>query len=186
MSQNLHLAAHEKLLLSLKPAGSVVIKELFLGIIEGAILGAIVWSVGLIFLQEELSVIPLIIGIIVLLAAIFRRFKSTRHEVLTVTTDRIMVLMHEKFFFHRMHTLKWTQYQECIVERRSPLDVFFGARPLSIRYGAADSKLFLHVMAIPYAADIKHYFDKIDGLIRRNALAEINPFILKKKGQRDL
>jgi hypothetical protein len=188
MHDNLHLADHETLLLSAKPSISVVITEAILGLFEGVVLGLLVWFLGTLAVSsgenEWFKAIPATLAALVFLGACVRRIKASRHTVFTVTSDRILALTHDKIFFHKLHTLKWNQYQECTVGRPGPLDVFSSARALSIRYGNADSKLFLHVTPIAYASDVKHYLDKIDGLIRRNSLSEVRPFIAKPKGKR--
>ena len=188
MHDNLHLADHETLLLSVKPSVSVLITEAILGLFEGMVLGLLVWFLGTIAADGSenifLTAMPGFLAALVVIGAFVRRVRSARHTVFTVTSDRILALTHDKIFFHKLHTLKWNQYQECTVGRPGPLDFVSSARPLSIRYGNADSKLFLHVTPIAYASDVKHFLDKIDGLIRRNSLAEVRPFIAKPRGKR--
>jgi hypothetical protein len=143
-----------------------------------------VWMIGNIFFGT-MPFIPAIVAVLIFALAVFRRIRAVQHSAIIITTDRIMVLGHEKYFFHKLHTLKWSQFQECILGHRSPLGFFFGAAPLSIRYGNADSKLYHHVAPVRYASDIKHYLDKVDTLVQRNALTEVQPFIAKPKGKRD-
>lgn len=174
----------ETLLVNLHPAGSVYVIDFFKGLVEGAVVSVLLSAILWFIILQSWAVN---IGTMVLLCAIFifRRMQHLKHSSFRVTTERILILHHHGFFREPLKTIRWDQYQESLVDNRSILDAFFGARPISIRYGNADSKDFRRFPAVPFAEDLKHYLDKAYSLIKAGNLTELKPFVLKKRGKRD-
>lgn len=175
----------ETLLVHLRPAGSVYVVDVFKGILEGAVLGgllaAIVWFTAL-------PSLPLAIVLVAVLAAVaaVRRYRHLMHSSFRVTTERILILHHHSLFKDPLKTIRWDQYQESFADRRSILDILFGVRPITIRFGNADSKDFWHFPAVAFAEDLKHYLDKAYSMVKQGKAAELKPFVLKARGKRDV
>ena len=116
----------------------------------------------------------------------YQRFRRWNHSMMRVTTERILIENPRSFFHSPMHTIKWLQYQECEVDHRSFLDIFFLARPLRFRYGTADARYEATFPSLRYAEDLKHYLDKVDAAVRRNDVSSLKPFVAKPRGKRDV
>ena len=174
----------ETLLVNLRPAGSVYVADSLKGIVEaiviGGLLSGIFWFTVFPSLWLALNII-----VLVCVATIARHIHHLNHSSFRVTTERILILHHHSLFKEPLKTIRWDQYQESMVGHRSILDIFFGARPITIRYGNADSKDFAHFPSVRYAEDLKHYLDKAYSLVRAGKPAELHPFVLKPRGQRD-
>ena len=174
----------ETLLVNLRPAGSVYVVDFFKGLLEGFVVGAVVIFPVWYFAQMA----PLLAYAAILLSCvlmIYRRMRHLKHSSFRVTTERILMLHHHSLFKEPLKTIRWDQYQESFVDRRSILDILFGVRPITIRYGNPDSKDFWHFPAVPFAEDLKHYLDKAYSLVRSGKSTELRPFILKARGKRD-
>lgn len=174
----------ETLLVNLHPAGSVYVVDVFVGILEGAVVGGILAAILWFTMVPSW---PLALGLVIVLAvlAAVRRYRHLTHSSFRVTTERILILHHHSFFKEPLKTIRWDQYQESLVDRRSILDAVFGVRPITIRFGNPDSKDFCHFPAVPFAEDLKHFLDKAYSLVKAGKQNELKPFVLKARGKRD-
>jgi hypothetical protein len=184
MEDRSFLHSGEQLLVSMRPAFPVYIVGFFMGLFEGLIVGIIL--AGLAWYFELISSIVAVVVIALVCAlGIARHMRHLGHSSFRVTTDRILILHHHSFFKEPLKTIRWDQYQESIVGKRSLLDALFRVRPIVIRYGNPDSKLYWEFPALRYAEDLKHYLDKAYSLVRSGKQNELNPFVLKPRGKRD-
>ncbi len=184
MEERSFLHDGETLLVHLRPAGSVYVVDVCKGLLEGAVVGSLIAAI---LWFTILPSVPVNIGIVVVLSilAAVRRYRHLKHSSFRVTTERILILHHHSLFKEPLKTIRWDQYQESLVDRRTVLDILFGVRPITIRHGNADSKDFSHFPAVSYAEDLKHYLDKAYSLVRSGKAVELKPFILKPRGKRD-
>jgi len=124
------------------------------------------------------------------------RFRVTNERILLEYKDGILVhpmmpvasdpkTAKRKPKAYSLVTIKWNQYQESSLPAGSLIDTLIGARPLAIRYGSADGHMIAFFPSLPFAKDLKHYLDKVDSAVRRGQEAEVKPFVLKPRGQRD-
>lgn len=173
----------ETLLVNLRPANSVYVLEIAIGIIEATVFGAVVVGALWSFAWQSLSLSASIMSLLYIVSGV-RSYKHLKHSSFRVTTERILILHHHSIFKEPLKTIRWDQYQESLVGRRNILDIFVGARPITIRYGNPDSKDFAHFPSVYYAEDLKHYLDKAYSLVRTGKKDELKPFILKPRGQR--
>jgi hypothetical protein len=163
----------------------------------GIVRGLMETLVGLIIIMVGIGAVALFAGIdipwvliailafILLCSILAQRYRIFRHAALRITTERILIGNPLHFFHAPEHTIKWPQYQESTVGRRSPMDLLFFSRPLRIRYGTADAKQEIAFPSLLYAEDLKHYLDKVDSLVRSGKGADLKPFIAKPRGKRD-
>jgi hypothetical protein len=184
MQERSFLHDGETLLVNLHPAGSVYVANVFKGIIEGGVLGCLVAAILWFTMIESWALSIAIVAVFCVIAAA-RHYRHLKHSSFRVTTERILILHHHSFFKEPLKTIRWDQYQESLEGHRSVLDALFGVRPITIRYGNADSKDFAHFPAVPYAEDLKHYLDKAYSLVRAGKASELHPFVLKPRGKRD-
>lgn len=184
MDDRTFLHDREQLLVNLKPAGSVYIGDFFWGLIEGGVVGGLIAAIVWFTLVQSLPLTGVIVALLAVVA-IVRRFNHLKHSSFRVTTERILILHHHSFFKEPLKTIRWDQYQESLLGKRTFLDALFRVRPIVIRYGNADSKDFAHFPSIPFTEDLKHYLDKALSLVRAGKANELKPFVLKKRGRRD-
>lgn len=185
-----YLHEGETLLCSRRSSLAVLILIVLRGVFETLIVGAIIsvaLAVTFILALETTLVLWMYIAIFVacLVVILFQRISIWREAEFRVTTERILISNPRAFFHAPLVTVKWPQYQECEVDHRGLLDVFFFARPIKIRYGTADARYEAKFPSLRYAEDIKHYLDKVDAAVRRNDLASLRPFVAKPRGKRD-
>lgn len=189
MHERAYLHDQEKLLANMRPSVAHLLVSLLRGLLD-ALLLAIVLSIIVVltlwFTTQSYGSIPIYVGIFIVsyAAVALRRYFHWRHASFRVTTDRILLNHHHTLFSHPLHTVKWNQYQESFFGRRTIVDVFFGVRPLCIRYGTADGQMKICFPALRFAEDLKHYLDKVDSAIRGNAISQVQPFVAKPRGQR--
>ncbi len=164
----------------------LVAKSVLEALIVGAILSVALSVTLLLAFQVTLAVwmyAALFLGCLAVI--LFQHVHIWREATLRVTTERILLSNPTAFFHAPLVTVKWPQFQECEVDHRGLLDVFFFARPLKIRYGTADARYEAKFPSLRYAEDLKHYLDKVDAAIRKNDLTSLKPFIAKPRGKRD-
>lgn len=189
MDDRLFLHDNERLLASIRPATAELLVDIAKGLFEGIIAGSIMGGLAALasYAMQVLSPLPVFIVLLLLVLAgvIFRRYKLWGHATFRITTERILVHHHTNLFSSPMHTVKWNQYQESYLGKRSIFDFFFGARPLCIRYGTADAQQSVSFPGIRYAEDLKHYLDKVDSAVRKNQESTVKPFVAAPRGKRD-
>ncbi len=113
------------------------------------------------------------------------RWRTWSHARFRATTERLLIQNPVALFHGELRTVKWPQYQESHTGHRGPLDLFFRARPICIRYGTADAQNEVSFPSVAYAQDLKHYLDKIDSAFRRNDASALHVFVAKPRGKRD-
>ncbi len=184
MDDRSYLHDGETLLVNMRPAASVYVVDIFKGILEGIVIGGLLSGI---FWFTVFPSLWLALNIIVLVCVptIWRHMHHLNHSSFRVTTERILLLHHHSLFKEPLKTIRWDQYQESMVGHRNILDILFGARPITIRYGNADSKDFAHFPSVPFAEDLKHYLDKAYSLVKAGKASELKPFVLKPRGKRD-
>ncbi len=185
MDDRVHLHEHENLLLHMRPSVALFLR----GVLWSLAASLLIALLFMLVLAGALAMsAPVVFGwsfIISTFLLSVRSYFQWRHAHFRVTTERILLEAPLSLLRHVHRTIKWSQYQESDLAQRGPLDLLFFVRTLKIRYGAADSKLFVVFPALPLAEDIKHYLDKIDSAVRRNDAASLKPFIAKARGKRD-
>ncbi len=185
-----YLHEGETLLCDRRSSAAVLIIALLRGVVETLIVGSILSvlaALSLILAFETTLAVWMYAAIFLICLAVivFQRVHIWREATFRVTTERILLANPTAFFHAPLVTVKWPQYQECEVDHRGVLDVFFFARPLKIRYGTADARYEAKFPSLRYAEDLKHYLDKVDAAVRRNDLQSLKPFVAKPRGKRD-
>lgn len=185
MDQRVHLHEGEELLLQVRPAAILFVRDILRSLLEAFLVGVVGGVLAGLFFQMSVTAILIVIWIVVGLLLVLLRYRHWTHAELRVTTERILIQAPHALLPHPLRTIKWPQYQESFLGNRGPFDLLFGVRTLTIRYGNADSKLFLSFPGLRFANDIKHYLDKVDSAVRHNQAQQMHAFIFKKRGQRD-
>ncbi len=189
MDSRAHLHDGEHLLCSMHSSVAALLHSIVRGLAEGLILGAVislVIAIALFFMNGAIAVWMIVIVLMLSCAlVIYLRWRSWKHGLIRVTTERILLASPYALFHAPLTTIKWPQYQECEAGHRHFLDLFFFARPLNFRYGTADAPHEAHFPSLRYAEDLKHYIDKVDSAFRRNETASLKPFVAKPRGKRD-
>ena len=185
MDSTLHLHENERLLLSVRPSAAFFLYGAVRSVLESLVVSLLL-GLLLAFAAHFSFVLPFVFLLILLLLILGgTRFLHWRHASFRVTTERMLIEYSGSLFSHTLATIKWGQYQESSLGHRGMLDLLFRSRPLVIRYGAADSKLFVHFPSLTMASDIKHYLDKVDSAVRNHQMENLKAFVAKKKGERD-
>ena len=185
MDEHIHLHEGEHLLLMVHPSIAYFLRGIIRSLIDGILAAVVLTLLVVVLLQFAFLLTFFTIWLIATSFLVFLRYRHWRHSLLRVTTERILLQHAASFFSLPLRTIKWSQYQESALGHRSILDIPFRVRSLVIRYGAADSKLYLSFPAVPLAHDIKHFLDKIDSAVRRGQTAGLKPFEFKPRGERD-
>jgi hypothetical protein len=188
MEQNFQefLHTNERLLCNLRASPSALIMRMLRGVVD-ALLSTLVVSAGVYFLYYivfgELPGLwlPIVILILSLAFCVYRKYHTWSNCVFRVTTDRILIDIHNSMFSHPIHTIKWSQYQESYLNHRNMFDYFFNSRPICIRFGFPDSNTKSCFLSVEYAQDLKHYLDKVDSAYRAGKIADIPGFVPKLK-----
>ena len=180
----------EQLLYSGRASAGHLIVDLARGLVDTLVIWVVVAMAMSLGWWLALSALPpwgayAVLGLASFLGVSVRRWRLWNHASFRVTTERILIDHHESIFSHPLRTIKWFQYQESFLGRRTILDYLFGVRPICVRYGTPDAQLKVCFPALRYANDLKHYLDKVDGAIRKNDLAGLKPFVAKPRGKRD-
>lgn len=188
MEERHHLHDAERVLCSLRPT----VAWLCMGLLRcggtALLVGIPVYFFGNMFLGllgiPSLG-LPHVLTVVFLayLFLVLRCFSLWRASMFRVTTDRFLLQLPRLFVRAPLRTVKWAQYQESRVGRGNVLDLCFRARPLVIRYGSGEEDQFTFP-SLPHAADLKHYLDKVDSVLKGGRSAELKPFILKRRGER--
>ncbi|MSR87404.1 hypothetical protein EXS70_04530 [Candidatus Peribacteria bacterium] len=189
--QDRYLHEGETLLCSRRSSPAVLILVLLWALFETVVAGAILsilLAAGLYFGLGTTIEWWMVSGVFVIClgVAVFQHVHIWREATFRVTTERILLANPVAFFHAPLATVKWPQYQECEVDHRHFLDIFFLARPIRIRYGTADARSEGKFPSLRYAEDIKHYLDKVDAAVRKGETATLKPFIARPRGQRDV
>lgn len=171
------------LLLSVRPSPAYLVRAIGRTLVDGLLLAAVLTLPAVAVLRS--ATIAPILALFASLVLMSVRYRHWRHARLRVTTERILLQHPETLFSAPLRTIKWNQYQESQLGGRTIFDLPFGARSLRIRYGAADSKLYVSFPAVAFASDIKHYLDKVDSAVRKSEAGSLRPFIAKQRGRRD-
>lgn len=180
----------EVLLATVRPsAGSLawnfiqaVVDALLIGIVASVGAGVALWlAVG------SPPSAGLVAGIFIAsyAAAACLHWRFWRHATFRVTTERILLEHHPTLVTKSSATIKWSQYQESHVGRRSFTDFLSGSRPLCVRHGTADAKIEVCFPSLRYASDLKHYLDKVESAVRRGEAGALRPFVARPRGRRD-
>ena len=186
-----YLHEGETLLCSRRSSPAVLIMSILRTLLEtlivGAILNVVLAITLLIGFSTSMALWMYVSVFAVCFALILFQHVSIWHEaVFRVTTERILIANPQAFFHAPLTTIKWPQYQECEIDHRHFLDIFFFARPLKIRYGTADARYEAKFPSLRYAEDLKHYLDKVDAAIRKNDTTSLRPFVAMPRGKRDV
>lgn len=186
-----YLHEGETLLCARRSSPAVLIIAIVRAVFEGLIAAAVVCvALAIAFLLAFESTLEIwmyaAVFLICMALALYQRIHIWREAEFRVTTERILVADPTAFFHSPLLTIKWPQFQECEVDHRHFLDLFFLARPLKIRFGTADARHEGKFPSLRYAEDIKHYLDKVDAAIRNGDVQNLRPFVAKPRGKRDL
>ena len=185
MDDRLHLHEGERLLLTVHASAGLFVRDVLRSILEATFAGAVLSVAGSLFLNLSVGVAFAASALLLVVLLVFLRHRHWRHASLRITTERILLQSHGSLLSHPLHTIKWIQYQESLLGPRSPLDLLMGLRTIVIRYGNADSKLYVSFPGLRFGNDIKHFLDKVDSAVRRNQTDQVHDFVFKKRGQRD-
>ena len=185
MDEHVHLHEHEQLLLNMRPSIALFVRGVLWSVASSILVALLLMLILGGLLNASASVVFAWSFALAFLVLTLRSYLQWRHASFRVTTERILLQAPLSLLHHVHRTIKWSQYQESDLVQRGPIDLLFFVRTLKIRYGAADSKLFVSFPSLPFAEDIKHYLDKIDSAVRRSDVASLKPFIAKVRGKRD-
>lgn len=191
MDENrLYLHDREKLLCEQRASGAALMESSMRGLLEGAVLGAIlsgiITAVSMIAQDNPgrwwwfPSVFILSIALV-----IFQRYRVWKQSTFRITTERILLQEPVGLWEQPVQTIKWPQYQESHVARKSFFDYFFFSRPLAIRYGTADAKMEMRFPSLKWGYDLKHYLDKVDSAFRAHQAETVPAFVAAPRGKRD-
>lgn len=190
MSDHGHLHDGEHLLVKLHASPAMLVTGLLRALLDAVVLtivlSIVTFAIGwLVFATAPAWYVYLLLFILSYALMGYVRWSFWKHSDFIVTTERILLHYRYTLFSGPMHTVKWAQFQEGLVQRKKPLELLFGGHELSIRYGTADAHHIASFPSLPYANDLKHYLDKIDSAVRHGSIAEVKPFVLKPRGRRD-
>jgi hypothetical protein len=215
MTEHSHLHENEQLLAELRPGWSVLASALIGAILQALVVAIVVSTVVVLGMSVAGGSVswPVVFSMSALFIAAalgWLQFRAWKHAHLRITTDRLLFHYGKTLFSrsrllvsymrrtgdhiehtsqpseHATVTVKWPQYQESHAGRPKLMDVFAGARPLSVRYGTADTEREVCFPGLSFAQDLKHYLDKVDSAVRHGKTEALRPFVLKPSGQRDL
>jgi uncharacterized membrane protein (Fun14 family) len=188
MYEQRYLHEGERLLCVQRSTPAVLLRSIGIGFFEGLTLGValgIVIAIASLLLGASVPwIVIAVIAVLCVVGVMAQRARVCRSALFRVTTERILIAEPMHLFHAKLHTVKWSQYQESEAGRRQFLDLLFLARPLRIRYGTADARTELRYPSLSYAEDLKHYLDKVDSLLRAGKGSEIKEFIAKPRGRR--
>jgi hypothetical protein len=190
MDERAHLHDGERLLHAAHPARSVLVGWTVQGIVTSLIAAAagalaIVAVFNLFGLSVSWWIVAPILAALLLYLSVGGAKARWNKTLLRITTERILLVYPKSPFSYHQKTIKWNQFQESSTGSAGFLQMFGKAKQLKIRYGSSDAPLLAVFPAIPHAQDVKHYLDKVDSAVRRNALDDVKAFVAKPKGRRD-
>lgn len=192
MDDRRFLHDQERLLGAFHPSLGSLIVEMVIGFFESIVASAILLAIIIGATWASTGAVPalwidIVVVVLIALGILYRRYSLWSHSSFRVTTERILLQHHSSLFSSHLTTVKWPQYQESEFGPLNPLDIIFRARTLCIRYGTADAHLKTCFPSLAYAKDLKHYLDKVDSAFRGGpqAIAQVQPFVMKPRGQRD-
>lgn len=190
MDERAYLHDGERLLHAAHPAKSVLIGWTIQGVLTAAIATAaltpaLVGALSLVDVSVPWWIIAPVFAALTLYVFVGGARAKWNKTLLRITTERILLTYPKSPFSYHQKTIKWNQFQESSTGSAGFLQMFGKAKLLKIRYGSQDAPLLAVFPAIPHAQDVKHYLDKVDSAVRRNALDEVKAFVAKPKGQRD-
>jgi hypothetical protein len=190
MDERSFLYDGERLLCNMRASPALLCRSLARAALDALLIGA---AINIVLIAAAFALgwtvspwvfaLPVILGYGV--AATFR-WRVWKHARFRVTTDRILVQTPTSFLHPHLTTIKWSQYQESYAGHRGVLDILFRSRGICFRYGTADGNNQICFPSITFAQDLKHYLDKVDSAVRKNAADTVQAFVLKKRGKRDL